>query len=148
MRKRRFLAWLMTMVMAIGLMPATALADDSFDAAPAPVTSVSTESDNPIQITKSVNEDGNAITMEAYVTNEVTMQDKSKPMDIVLVLDVSGSMANNITSYQYVATQSQGWSYNNINKGDYYYKDGENYYKALQTQCFRGFIFFQRIENG
>ncbi|MGM9916581.1 InlB B-repeat-containing protein, partial [Anaerotignum sp.] len=130
MRKRRFLAWLMTMVMAIGLMPATALADDSFDAAPAPVTSVSTESDNPIQITKSVNEDGNAITMEAYVTNEVTMQDKSKPMDIVLVLDVSGSMANNITSYQYVATQSQGWSYNNINKGDYYYKDGENYYKV------------------
>lgn len=29
MRKRRFLAWLMTMVMAIGLMPATALADDT-----------------------------------------------------------------------------------------------------------------------
>ncbi|MDY3927061.1 MAG: InlB B-repeat-containing protein, partial [Anaerotignum sp.] len=140
MRKRRFLAWLMTMVMAIGLMPATALAADYNDPpAPAPVTSVSTESDNPIQITKSVNEDGNAITMEAYVTNEVTMQDKSKPMDIVLVLDVSGSMAKYITSYQYVATQSQGWSYDDIDDGDYdyYYKDRENYYKVSAKRSSR-----------
>lgn len=35
------------------------------------------------------------MTLEAYVTNEVTQTSSTKPLDIVLVLDVSGSMAYN-----------------------------------------------------
>ena len=45
-------------------------------------------------IHKSVNEAGNELTLEAYLTNEVTQTVSVKPLDIVLVLDQSGSMAD------------------------------------------------------
>ena len=54
---------------------------------------VHTESNDGVVVDKTVNydEDGNySLTLEAYVTNEVTKGSKTTPLDIVLVLDVSG----------------------------------------------------------
>ena len=68
------------------------------------------------------------ITLETYATGESSITETGIPVDIVLVLDVSGSMNQNMTSYTYTARDSQGYSYNNYTT-TYYYKhtDGEYY---------------------
>lgn len=56
------------------------------------------------------------------------------PLDIVLVLDVSGSMGdNNITSYKYTETTKEEWSCDDIYNSSvyYYYMDGEGYYRRV-----------------
>jgi uncharacterized repeat protein (TIGR02543 family) len=89
--KRRFWAGLLSFVMLWSLLPASALATE--EDTPKPVTSV-TEENASVYIHKSVNEAGNELTLEAYLTNEVTQTVSVKPLDIVLVLDQSGSMAD------------------------------------------------------
>ena len=55
--------------------------------------SVSAKSkDNAVHVTKSVSGDGKTLTLEAYATNTMTTVTTYEPLDIVLVLDVSGSM--------------------------------------------------------
>lgn len=52
--------------------------------------------------TATANEDGTYnITLEAYTTGSVSTTESTKPTDIVLVLDKSGSMSNKMTSYTY-----------------------------------------------
>ena len=46
----------------------------------------------PLELTKRINDDGTKITLEAYATGKVTKVDTYTPTDIVLVLDQSGSM--------------------------------------------------------
>lgn len=58
------------------------------------------------------------ITLEAYTTGSVS----KKPTDIVLVLDQSGSMAENMTSYEYTEAYP-----GNDRSGSYYVKDGDGY---------------------
>ena len=60
----------------------------------------------------SVNQDGSyTIQLEAYTTGSVTSVDTTKPTDIIAVIDQSGSMAQDMTSYTYnevySLTQSQ-----------------------------------------
>lgn len=86
--KKRVLSCFMALVMMLSLLPMSVLAALGETQA----SSVSTDSESPIQITKSVSEDGRKITMEAYAKNTVTTTTKTEPLDIVLVLDVSGSM--------------------------------------------------------
>ena len=152
MKKKRLLAWLMTLVMMVGLMPATAFAEDIYDK---PVYNTG-YNNGAVKITKSVGAPVNGnypITMDAYVTGavETTQPD---PLDIVLVLDVSGSMADDITIYQegkseYVPVTTApgpewlvssrigqgiwdaigGW-YNSFIKSDFDDASGEYYYSA------------------
>ena len=79
--KRRLMAVLMACVMTLSLLPISALAADSG-----------------MVFTKDarVNEDGKSytISMEAWATGKTTTQEKPQPLDIALVLDVSGSMAD------------------------------------------------------
>ena len=82
--KRRFWAGLLSFVMLWSLLPASALA--AKEGTPEPVTSV-TEENGPVYIHKSVAD--NKLTLEAYLTNEVTQTVSVKPLDIVLVLDQS-----------------------------------------------------------
>lgn len=50
----------------------------------------------------SVNDDGSyTIRLEAYTTGSVTSVDTTKPTDIIAVIDQSGSMAQDMTSYTY-----------------------------------------------
>ena len=67
------------------------------------------------------------IELDAFSTGEVKME--SAPADIVLVLDVSGSMEDNLTSYSYTPRDSQAYSYRSYGNNTYYYlhTDG-NYY--------------------
>ena len=105
--KKKFLALVLTLAMVLSLVPVTALATDGLptpdnDTADAtqPRTSVTADTADGVHISKKVVPDGDNynLVMEAYVEGNTKIVDSSKPLDIVLVLDVSGSM-----------DESQGW---------------------------------------
>ncbi len=80
-----------------------------------------------------INNDGTyTIDLETFVTGEVTQTFESVPVDVVLVLDVSGSMDEAISSTQsYVeahVTALYGDDYDNYSPTSYYYKYNDNYY--------------------
>ena len=84
--QHRVLSLLLAIAMIVSMFTITAAAADA---------AVSTDADSPVQIRKwaEQNPDGSyALTMEAYVTGSV-QQNNPDPLDIVLVLDQSGSMA-------------------------------------------------------
>ena len=79
------------------------------------------------------------IDLEAFVKGNVSYTESADPSDIVLVLDVSGSMAENITSYVYTAaTTPTNVTYNNRNNNlnsntqsnQRYVKFGDDYYRV------------------
>ena len=69
--------------------------------------------------TAEATEDGYKITMEAYVTGESTTTTSVEPVDIVLVLDVSGSMDDTMDEYRAVYDVSTRNSYYVIVGGVY-----------------------------
>ena len=73
------------------------------------------------------------ITLETYATGESSITETGIPVDIVLVLDVSGSMSESMTSYSYTARDSQGYSYDNYPYSTLYYKHTDGNYYAVQT---------------
>lgn len=85
-------------------------------------------------VTKDENSDTYTVRLEAYATGKQTTNVNTKPCDIVLVLDVSGSMNWCIEGGQncrghYAATYSV-----DHNKGTYYIKDASGNYQPL-TWC-------------
>ena len=66
------------------------------------------------------------ISLESFATGETTVTETATPVDIVLVLDVSGSMADPL--YKYTVTD-QAWSYNTVGTTQRYYlhEDGRYY---------------------
>ena len=86
--------------------------------------------ENGVATAKSVSEPDEhglyTITLETYATGESALTETGIPVDIVLVLDVSGSM--NEMMYNYFPT-NQNWTYNLLTGGPWYYKhtDGEYY---------------------
>ena len=101
--KKKFLALVLTLAMVLSLVPATALAtnglptpdNDTADATQ-PRTSVTADSGDGVHISKKVVQDGDNynLVMEAYVEGTTETTTSTKPLDIVLVLDVSGSMGD------------------------------------------------------
>ena len=69
------------------------------------------------------------ITLESFATGESSYTESATPVDIVLVLDVSGSMDDNL--YSYTARASQAYSYSNIGGNTYYYKHTDGNYYAV-----------------
>ena len=69
------------------------------------------------------------IALESFATGETTVTESAVPVDIVLVLDVSGSMDQNMTIYRYTARSSQAYSYDGYGNVTYYYlhTDGKYY---------------------
>lgn len=65
------------------------------------------------------------ITLEAYTTGTVSTSETTKPTDIVLVLDQSGSMDDNMTSYKYTAAYP-----GNNHSGSYYVKYRDSYVRV------------------
>lgn len=91
--KKRLLAMVLTVAMCLSLLPVSALAAENS----APKQSVE-KSENGVNITKAVSDpdDGKyTLTMDSYVDGTATTS--TKPLDIVLVLDTSGSMDDYIT---------------------------------------------------
>lgn len=90
------------------------------------------------------NHDGTyTLTLESFVTGYKsnvtthTVVNKAVPLDIVLVLDVSGSMDQNMGSTStttFTARNRQSYSYKNLNNKNYYYlHDDGNYYKVARN---------------
>lgn len=85
---KRLLTWVLVLVMALSLLPLNALAANGPE----------TDSSSGMNFTKKLlpdqpDDDGNyTIRMTAQATGKTTTTDKAVPMDIVLVLDQSGSM--------------------------------------------------------
>lgn len=80
-------------------------------------------------VTKDENSDTYTVRLEAYATGEQTTTVSTKPCDIVLVLDVSGSMdrcivcGGNETNYHYKYAETNAVS----NSGEYYIKTDSGY---------------------
>ena len=92
--KKKFLALVLTLAMVLSLVPVTALATDGTPT-PDKATESVTASQDGVNITKKVVTDAEGnhkLVMEAYVEGTTTETTTSTPLDIVLVLDVSGSM--------------------------------------------------------
>ena len=87
------------------------------------------------------------IDLEAFVKGTVSYTESADPSDIVLVLDVSGSMSENIISYGYTeATTPTNVTYNNRNQNlesnnnQRYVKYGDDYYRVR--------VGSQRVQTG
>lgn len=119
----RLLAALMALACVLTLLPGAAMAAGEDDGGKMVVDKTATLED-----------DGTyTIELSAYATGQTTTETikTGKPLDIVLVLDQSGSMADSITSYSYRARTSQGYSYSNYGNSEYYYLDEDgNYYRV------------------
>lgn len=119
----RLLAALMALACVLTLLPGAAMAAGEDDGGKMVVDKTATLED-----------DGTyTIELSAYATGQTTTETikTGKPLDIVLVLDQSGSMADSITSYSYQAHTSQGYSYSNYSNREYYYLDEDgNYYRV------------------
>ena len=136
--KQKILAVLMIIAVLLCFMPTMAFADQTpaTDIEPGAKTLVQ-ESANDLSITKKVvtNDDGSYdLVLEAFATGTSSPTTVSKPLDIVLVLDVSGSMDDDETTRTYTKV-SKAYSYDSIGAIDwwthqtsYYYKVNDEYY--------------------
>lgn len=70
------------------------------------------------------------IELESFATGETTVTESATPVDIVLVLDVSGSMDEAMAAY--VERESQGYTYNSYGDNTYYYKHTDGNYYAVE----------------
>ena len=100
--KRRVKKWIsafLALMLLTTLLPAAGFAADEQRA------SVSTSAQSPVQLTKSVQTDtqgDSTLSLEAYVTGNVTQS--NTPLDIVMVMDQSGSMVgDNLTALKAAA---------------------------------------------
>lgn len=119
---KKIVAMLMAVAMAFSLLPVTAFATGGTQEGNSqPVTA----SDKNLTMNKTVkpNKDGTyTVSLESYATGSVTTTQAPVPMDFVLVLDVSGSMTDEIASYTYQATDKTSWSVSDVYNA-YYQKD-------------------------
>lgn len=118
----RLLAALMALACVLTLLPGAAMAAGEDDGGRMVVDKTATLED-----------DGTyTIELSAYATGRTTTETikTGEPLDIVLVLDQSGSMADSITSYSYQPRENRSYSYNSYGgKTTYYYLDTDgNYY--------------------
>ena len=106
MRKKRLCAWLLSLTLLFSLLPVSAAAAEDTGAVP------KTNTKENMTLTKTVTpkDDGTyTVRLESYATGEVTTTTTTKPLDIVLLLDVSGSMDETFTpaASEYTAVYSE-----------------------------------------
>lgn len=98
-----------------------------------------------------VEEDGTyTIDLDAYATGEATFDTVTVPADIILVLDVSGSMTDNMTgaSYTYTARPSQAYTYSNYGSNQYYYLDNNGNYNRVERNSNNGRYYLRYGTQG
>ena len=119
---KQALALVLALVMALSLvaLPSFAADEDSTGTGTA-VTGGSTNTPG-LELRKVYDPNTGLLTLEAYATGSTTTTTSTAPVDIVLVLDVSGSMDENLTE--------AGYRYNEVydlsTNGTYYYKNSSN----------------------
>ena len=120
---KQALALVLALVMALSLvaLPSFAADGDSTETGTA-VTGGSTNTPG-LELRKVYDPSTGLLTLEAYATGSTTTTTSTEPVDIILVLDVSGSMDDDIVSYTYTA------AYNPSSNGTYYYQDANGQYQ-------------------
>lgn len=138
---KRIIALLLALILTVGLLPTVALAADEVTATKMEPVIVEDSGDNTtFRKTISENDDGSyKVTLEAWATGKTIVEETKIPLDIVLVLDKSGSMEETFstkseTIYRKIERSDfryneyyWNWSADNIGL---WYKVGENYYKV------------------
>lgn len=134
----RFLALMLAFVMTFTMMPATASAAGQSSSREG--TGGGTEDPMHYEKTTTLGDDGTyTIRMETYATGKVTTSTKQKPTDIVLVLDVSGSMEKNDfpageNYVRFSGRNSQAYSYSENDNLYVLLDDGKTYAKVTVTR--------------
>lgn len=139
--RKRIIALLLALILTVGLLPTVALAADEVTATKMEPVVVEDSGDNTtFRKTISENDDGSyKVTLEAWATGKTIVEETKIPLDIVLVLDKSGSMEETFstkseTIYRKIESSDfryneyyWNWSEDNIGL---WYKVGEKYYKV------------------
>lgn len=131
--KGKLVSAILAVLLTVTMLPAAVMADESASTSDA-TTDSSVKEENGMHVSKTatLNEDGTYnINLEAYATGEATVTTEVQPVDIVLLLDVSGSMGDPIGGY--TALPSSEYSYNSYNNKTYYYFDNDgSYYQVYE----------------
>lgn len=139
----RLLAALMALACVLTLLPGAAMAAGEDDGGRMVVDKTATLED-----------DGTyTIELSAYATGQTTTEiiKTGKPLDIVLVLDQSGSMADSIKSYRYTARPTDSYSYQDCRGNEYYYLDTDGNYYRVQgggVGIEFGYYYLYYVKNG
>lgn len=139
----RLLAALMALACVLTLLPGAAMAAGEDDGGKMVVDKTATLED-----------DGTyTIELSAYATGQTTTETikTGKPLDIVLVLDQSGSMEDSITSYSYTARPADDYSYWDCRGNEYYYRDTDGNYYRVQGGgggIGVGYYYLYYVKNG
>ena len=148
--KKRFLSIVLAVLMLLSVLPVTAMAADGTTDTGAEGTQTAVGAGSPdgaIHVNKSVvtnAETGKtSLELEAFATNTVSTETTYDPLDIVLVLDVSGSMRDCINcnaTYDYYSSIFGGeWEWSNkdkhcLNQPEYVY-ERQGFAKDLGKKC-------------
>ena len=122
MKMKKILAAVLSLLMLLALFPTVALAADGEG-------SGNTESNDGVVLSKTaaLQDDGTyTINLEAYATGTVTAG-TAVPTDVVLLLDVSGSMEE---PFSFVAQAKKSYSYDDVYGKTYYYYYNGAYYEV------------------
>lgn len=142
---KRALALVLALVMALSLVALPSFATDEGDAEstaglPRIQETGSEITNDGLVMSKTVAPGENGqflLTLEAYATGQTATTVSELPLDIVLVLDVSGSMGNELGNYNPVySVSNNGTYYYQAANGQYqqaYYCDGEYYYSWTEN---------------
>ena len=140
--KKKFLALVLTLAMVLSLVPATALATDGTEGGASQENTIDNltmkKTVTPVQNQDGTYQDGTyTVRLESYAIGEVTDTTTTKSSDIVLLLDVSGSMSD---PYATKETYSPYNGYNNRELKSYstthwglWYKTDANIYVPVSV---------------
>lgn len=92
--RKRIIALLLALILTVGLLPTVALAAEGNPPTTDSGSVTKEASKDNLNLVKTVTKDGEnyKVTLESWATGIVTTTTETKPLDIVLLLDVSGSM--------------------------------------------------------
>lgn len=124
---KRALALVLALVMALSLVALPSFAEGEDEETGSAVTDGRT-SVNGLELRKVYDPKTSMLTLEAYATGSTTTTTSTAPVDIVLVLDVSGSMDENM-EYRETYSISPGGTY-------YYYDEGSFFSPAGYKQAY------------
>ena len=92
--RKRIIALLLALILTVGLLPTVALAAEGNPPTTDSGSVTKEASKDNLKLVKTVTKEGDnyKVTLESWATGIVTTTTETKPLDIVLLLDVSGSM--------------------------------------------------------
>lgn len=150
--RKRIIALLLALIVTVGLLPTVALAATT-------ETSVSkteeTHQDN-LNLVKTVTEDGDnyKVKLEAWATGKTVIDETKIPLDIVLVLDESGSMEEDFTTTESTQYELQRYKRNKKYKdwadsGNLFFKDiNGNFYQVTVTVNSKEYVYAYKNSAG